>query len=332
MTLLARALAACVLVAALAAKATAAEPEGFRYDGVTHAGASLPTALRQRLHEVDLEAAERKRREIESFVVDRYVTERALLDNRPIDEIRKELIFGEPPDEATLQTFYEDNKARIGAPFDAIRDQLRQFLAQRIAEENIKALLARIAVEKDFFALVNEPDAPVFEIATEGYPAKGGEAPLATLVEFADFQCPYCKAAMPAIEAMIAKYGDRLRVVYRDLPVNPSGVSREVAKGGVCADAQGAFWPYHDLAFARQAELTKETPTALAAELGLDAEAFAACLEDPATGGRVVASEREALELGVSGTPAFFVNGRRVRVGEAVEADLAAAIDAALLR
>lgn len=318
---------------ALFAAATIASAESdttFRYGGVTYAGETLPQSLRQRLHEIALEAAERSRQEIDRYVLDLYVTERAVLADRPVDDVRQELIFGPPPDEATLRAFYDDNKDRIGAPFEQVKDQLTQFLAQRIAQENVTALLSRIAAEKGYVAEIEVPRAPKLEIATEGYPVKGGAEAEVTIIEFADFQCPYCEAATTAIDNLMKIYGDRIRVVFRDLPVNPSGVSRKVAEGGVCAAAQGAFWPYHDRAFSQRADLTAETPPLLAAELGLDADDFAACLADEATTARVAASEAEALSLGVTGTPTFFVEGRLVSAGPDLEAALAAAIEAEL--
>lgn len=319
-----------LMFAAMASAGWADETLKFRYDGVSYSKGNLPTTLRQGLHEIEVEASNRKRKEIERYVIDLYIAERAVLENRPIANVRQELIFGAPPDDATTRAFYDDNQDRIGAAYDDVKEQLSQFLAQRIAQENVAALLSLIANEKGYTAYIPRPRAPKLGVTTEGYPAKGPGDAAVTLVEFSDFQCPYCRDASTAIDKLIAAYGDQLRVVYRDFPINPSGVSREIAKGGVCAAAQDMFWPYHDRAFALQGELTLESATGLAAELELDTDTFAACLADDATEALVAASEAEALALGVTGTPTIFVGGRLVQTGADLETALAEAIEAEL--
>jgi protein-disulfide isomerase len=112
--------------------------------------------------------------------------------------------------------------------------------------------------------------------------------------------------------------------------INRGGLdSRNIAEGAVCADQQGKFWEYHDLAFQRQTELRPGAAQELAKQLGLDEEAFSSCLESADTKAKVARSKTEANRLGATSTPTFFVNGRQV-LTDNVEAGLTEAIDKAL--
>ena len=137
-------------------------------------------------------------------------------------------------------------------------------------------------------------------------------------------------AVTPATEAEIeARYGDRLRVVFVDFPINPSGISRIVARGAACAAEQGRFWDYHDLAFERQRQLDASAPGTLAAALKLDMTAFQSCLAAPRAQAVVARGAAEAARLGLDSTPTLFLNGRRL-ILPSIERDLPVAIEAAL--
>lgn len=133
-----------------------------------------------------------------------------------------------------------------------------------------------------------------------------------TLVEYADFECPFCGQAEPAIRELLAREGDDLRYVFRHLPlsdVHPR--ARLAAEAAEAAGAQGAFWEMHDLLFAHQAELSQLDLHRYAEELGLDGERFREDLREGRHAERVEADVASADASGVSGTPSFFVNGRR---------------------
>lgn len=319
-----------LLVAVAPVAAGAEEQPGFRFDGEIFQGKALPPALRQNLFELEASINEQREQLLTGFAIERYLAERAAAEGKTVEELQTELLVPTPPDEETLRSFYEENREQIPVSFEEARDQLVKYLQQQQIQERLTQLVDTMREEKGFELILPELDPPVFDVATEGYPSKGATSPEVTVVEFADFQCPYCKMATDAVENVLEEYGDRVRVVYRDFPINPSGVSEKIALGGVCAAEQDRFWDYHDLAFERQGSLDEESPQTIAAEIGLDEEAFAACISSEETQVRVEESKAEALELGVSGTPAFFVNGRQLQVGQNLERDLAAAVEKAL--
>ena len=150
-----------------------------------------------------------------------------------------------------------------------------------------------------------------YDIPTEGFPSYGPmDAPI-TIVEFSDYECPYCKTWHDQVWTPLEqKYGSQIRLVYRDFPLlglhNNAAPAAEAAH---CADEQGKYWEYHDLLFSGDYALSRHTYEAIALRLGLDGTQFAACL-DKGTYQAVVQSNYDfASKLGVQSTPTFFING-----------------------
>ncbi len=141
---------------------------------------------------------------------------------------------------------------------------------------------------------------------------RGHEDALVTLVEYADFECPFCGRAEPMIRELLADYDDDLRYVFRHLPLSDVHPRAQMAsEAAEAAGAQGRFWEMHDLLFAHQGELTLTHMRDYAAELELDGERFSEDLRHRAYAPRIALDVLSADASGVSGTPSFFINGRR---------------------
>jgi len=140
---------------------------------------------------------------------------------------------------------------------------------------------------------------------------RGSTDALVTLVEYGDFECPYCGRAEPLVRALLADLDD-LRYVWRHLPLTDVHPHAQVAaEAAEVAGAQGAFWPMHDLLFRHQDALRRTDLIGYAQRLGLDADRFRDDLDGRAGAARVATDADSADLSGVSGTPTFFINGRR---------------------
>ncbi|MDE2089846.1 MAG: DsbA family protein [Gammaproteobacteria bacterium] len=143
--------------------------------------------------------------------------------------------------------------------------------------------------------------------------ARGPANAPVTIVEFSDFQCPFCKRAEQTLRELEHQYQGKLRVVYRYfplLPIHPDSV--KAAEAAQCAAEQGKFWPYHDILFAKQNALGSPDLKKYAQGLKLNMQRFDTCLDTDATVSRVAGDVAEGNRLGVSGTPTFFINGIRL--------------------
>jgi len=141
-------------------------------------------------------------------------------------------------------------------------------------------------------------------------PAFGPQFAKVTIVEWSDFQCPYCSQAAPTVEKVREAYGNDVRFVFRNLPLPMHPNARIAAQAAMAANAQGKFWPMHDRLFANQRALDRDSLERTAQALGLDMARFRADIDSAEIKSRIDADMKAAAEVGVHGTPTIFVNGR----------------------
>lgn len=153
-------------------------------------------------------------------------------------------------------------------------------------------------------------DDPV-SIPTAGAPYLGpANAPL-TLIEFSDFQCPYCVAAIPEIKAILKAYPTQVKLVYKQFPLEIHSQAALAAAAAVAAHKQGKFWAMHDAMYANHDNLSRENILALAKQNGLDMKRFEADLDSTEVHETVIRDEQDGNRAGVEGTPTIFLNGQR---------------------
>ena len=233
----------------------------------------------------------------------------------------------EPVTEAEVSALHRE--LGITAPLAEVAPQIRAYLEQQAIEA------ARASAYAEFerrYAVAYLLEPLRYEVAADGFPSYGPADASVTIVEFSDFQCPYCARLLPTLEQVRRHYASVVRVVYRHYPltgIHPN--AWKAAEASLCAGEQGQFWELHDLMFAEQGALAVADIKEKAARLDLDAEAFNRCLDSGRHYEAVLADVRAGDAAGVSGTPAMFVNGRFV--GGAVPfATLARIIDDELRR
>ena len=223
------------------------------------------------------------------------------------DALREEMRAKIPEvTDADVDAFYESNKSRIKEPKERIVEQIRAYLKQQRSQQ----------AEVDFFTEAEKSFKVEYlmeplrvEVASAG-PGRGPAQAPVTIVEFSDFQCPYCKRVLPTLEQVAEKYGDQVRVVFRHFPLSIHANAQKAAEASMCASDQGKFWEMHDLLFEEQQKLAVDDLKEKATRLGLDATAFGECLDSNRHAELVKADLRDGSAAGVNGTPAFFVNGR----------------------
>lgn len=161
-------------------------------------------------------------------------------------------------------------------------------------------------------------------------PAKGPANAKVTIVEFSDYQCPYCGRVEPTVKQILSTYGDKVRFVYRDFPLSSLHQNAQKAsEASECADKQGKFWEYHDKLYQNQSALDVTSLKKYAADLKLDTTKFNQCLDSGEMTAEVQKDEQDGVTAGVDGTPSFFINGESIVGAQPFEA-FKAIIDAKL--
>ena len=215
-----------------------------------------------------------------------------------------------PVSEAEISAWYQANQSRVpqGAMLDQVRQPIKNYLTQErmqtLREQYLDTLRAKTPVRT-----MLEP--PRQKVAATG-PAKGSASAPIEMIEFSDFQCPFCLRADPTVQQVLKTYGDRIHFVYRHYPLPNHPNARPAAEAAACANEQGKFWPYHDRLFANPTKLSPADLKQHAAELGLNTAQFNACVDSRKFKSEVDADVRDGEQAGVNGTPAFFINGRTI--------------------
>jgi protein-disulfide isomerase len=149
------------------------------------------------------------------------------------------------------------------------------------------------------------------DIVTAGYPSRGPDSAPVTIVEFSDFECPFCGGLYPTLKTIEKNYADRVRLVYRQFPLTSMHPhAQKAAEASLCANDQKHFWDFHDSMFGDQQHLTVDDLKKRAVDLKLNTGAFNTCLDSGAKVDAVKKDVDEGHAAGVSGTPAMFIDGR----------------------
>ncbi|MEE9207189.1 MAG: thioredoxin domain-containing protein [Gemmatimonadota bacterium] len=227
-----------------------------------------------------------------------------------------ELLFDEveskvpQPTATEVDAFYADRKEQISGTYtrEAIGPQIVELLIQQARTGPYNAFLAELRAKYEVSNLL-EP--PRFVVATEGFPSKGPSDAPVTIVEFGDFECPFCYRLLESLNQVDATYGDKVRLVYRQFPLNSIHPhAQKAAEASLCAAEQGRFWELHDDMFLDQTRLRVRDLKAAAVRLGMDGERFNSCLDSGKYVAEIATDVEAGMRLGINGTPALYINGR----------------------
>lgn len=161
--------------------------------------------------------------------------------------------------------------------------------------------------------LQNTNSGTIIKPTIDDDPSVGPKEAKVVVIEFGDFQCPYCKEEAPIIRKIMEKYKDKVLFVFRDFPLPGHGAAQKAGEAAECADEEGLFWYYHDTLFLNQDKLDKEENLVLLAEeLGMDKTKFSECLNSGRYEKEVKKDFQDGILAGVKGTPTFFINGQLI--------------------
>jgi len=211
----------------------------------------------------------------------------------------------DPTDAEVEAYFWGQNPA--GATLDEVKEQYRASLKQLKLKKARQVYADSLRVKFDVAVLLRPPS-----VTVEYDPArvKGDPKAPVTIVEFSDFQCPYCKRSEGTLHDLLTKYNGRVKLAYLDFPlpeIHPK--AERAAEAARCAGEQGKFWEYHDALYAEQSKLDDPELLTRARSLHLDEKAFQSCLDSGKFKSKIEADLEQGRKVGVAGTPGFFVNG-----------------------
>jgi len=315
-----------------AAKAPAAKPAAAApaagtgavvatVDGKPITMSDLEDIAGSRLAQLHAQEYQLRRQALDELIARRLVEKEAATRGISSDELMRTEIESKVPaiTEAEQKAFYEQNKSRIGSmPEAEAMKQIEAYLRQQKVRDRQNEFVNGLKAKSPVRVLL-EP--PRLAVDAGNGPVNGPANAPVTIIEFSDFQCPFCGRVEPTVKQLHEKYGDKIRVVFRDLPlVQIHPMAAKAAEAGACAADQNKFWEMHAKMFGDQTKLSVEDLKKSAAEIGLNAEAFNACLDSGKKEADWKKDSEDAAKYGLSGTPAFFINGRLISGAQPLEA------------
>jgi protein-disulfide isomerase len=271
--------------------------------------------------------AEIKQKEA-TYLNERYTFERGALENKilesvlgqeakeqgltDIDALIKKEVHDKiaDPTDAEIEEFYNKVKSQTnGATLESIREQLVMSLKNQQSQDKVMGYIDGVKTKYEIKINLPFPDAARVEVSADDDPFLGPkEAPI-TIIQFAEYQCPYCGKAGESVDQVMKEYEGKIKMVYRDFPLSFHDRAIPAAVAANCSGDQGKYWEMHNLLMGNQRALSESDLTAHATSLSLDLDKWNECRKDPKQSAEVNKDFEDGQKVGVTGTPAFFVNG-----------------------
>ena len=264
--------------------------------------------VRGELMQLEQQAYDIRMQALEEVIADRLIEAEAQKRGVGKEELIKTEISSkvEDPSPIEVEGFYEQQKARIRRPLEEVRPQVAELMRSLREREVRQEFVAGLREGADVKVMI-EP--PRMSADLSAAPFRGPENAPITIVEFSDFQCPFCRRVQPTLKQLQDKYGDKLRWSFKDLPlisIHPD--AQKAAEAARCAGDQEKFWEFRAAMFDAN-QINRSVFDSTAESIGLDKEQFTACLDSDKHAEAVQDDLREAESLGLNGTPAFLING-----------------------
>ncbi len=298
-----------------------------RISGQTITSGELDESVKKELAQLDQQYQEQRyqlrRQALENMLRKRAFEAKAKSKNMTTEELFNKDIADKIPDpsDAEVKALYDTAKAsgQQVPPFDQVKGDIVKFIKGKKAQGAIADYYDGLKKEMGIELLLAPYEPPKVAVEAVG-PSKGPDAAPVTIVEFSDFECPFCVRAEPTVKQLLDAYPGKIRLVYRDFPLPMHPHAPKAAEASHCAADQGKYWEMHEKLFANSQKLDVKDLKGYAKDLSLDSAKFDKCLDSGEKATVVEKNRKAGEEAGVSGTPAFFINGRMLSGAQPLDA------------
>ena len=214
------------------------------------------------------------------------------------------------PTQSEIELMYEQFKSRLqGMDLASASPLIREQLLRQKQGERFQVYIEELKTKYNVKITLPYPDLPRQEVSADDDPFLGTDGAPVEIIQFAEFQCPYCGKVGDTMEKLLAEYPGKLKIVYRDFPLGFHDRAIPAAIAANCAGEQDKYWDMHGILMKNQTKLQDTDLAGFAKEVGVDMDKWSTCLKDPAQEAEVKKDMEDASAVGVTGTPAFFING-----------------------
>jgi protein-disulfide isomerase len=298
-----------------------------RIGGQTVTAGELDDLVKKDLAQLEQQYQEQRyqlrRQALESMLRKRAFEAKAKEKGVTTEELIEKDVAGKIPNpsDEEIRALYDRAKAsgQQLPPIDQVKPDIIRFIKSQKGQGVLAEYYEGLKKEMNVEVLLPPYEPPKVAVDVTG-PSKGpANAPI-TIVEFSDYECPFCAKAEPTVRDLLAAYPDKIRLVYRDFPLPMHPRAPKAAEAAHCAGDQGKYWEMHDKLVANATKLDLKDLKVHARDIGVDGGKFDQCLDSGEKGKLVEMHRKAGEEVGVTGTPAFFINGRQLSGAQPLEA------------
>ena len=282
----------------------------------------LVKGIESDLYEAEMKVYEIKFAKLQSMILEKLMNSDPAKKDLTNDEfLDKHIAKNIKITDAEIEKFIKDRQI----PKEQINPEIKVRIVEYLTVEAKKVAVEKWVAEKTkktpIEVYIQKPTLPVFEVNVGDAPTKGGSDAKVTIVEFSDFQCPFCSKGAQVLADLDKKYGNKIKIAFKHFPLPFHAQARIAAEASLCGKEQDIkiFWKMHDAMFADQSKLDKDNLIATAKKAGAKEAEFKTCLESGKYKAKVDADVAEGTALGLKSTPTFYVNGKLISGAQPLE-------------
>jgi len=303
-----------------------------KFGNVEISNSELMSGIDSEVYEHESKAFEVKFNKLRMIILDKLIQNDSRKGNMSNDEFLSKFIAKDVNiTDKEINAFIKDQSIPDEHINPQVKEKIKNYLEMERKKEAVDNWLAAQTKKTPVEVYIQKPRRPTYNVEAGNAPSMGGKNAKVTIVEFSDFQCPFCAKGADLLKKIKAKYGDKVKIAFKQFPLPFHNHAEQAAVASLCANEQSAnqFWKFHDEMFANQDSLDKAGLSKLAQKAGLKVDVFEKCLNDNKHISQVKADMEEGKKVGVKSTPTFFVNGQLISGAQPVEV-FAELIDEAL--
>ena len=280
-----------------------------KINGVAISDAEITDRVKDRLQKVEAQIYDIKKSGLDDMIEEKLLEAEASKKKMSVDELLKAEVESkvEEPTESEIDTFYEMYKKKFqNKPLSEVKKDLIAQIKNTKKSTAYNKFIASLKKESKVEILIKRPR---IQVSAADAPSKGNPKAPIQIIEFSEFQCPFCKKARPVVDQILSTYKDKVFYSFRDFPLSFHKQARKASMAALCAGDQGKYWEYNSKLFENQSDLDPDSLKKHAKEIGLNEKKFESCLESDKYEKTIDQSIADGSKAGVSGTPAYFING-----------------------
>ncbi len=284
--------------------------------------AELTDGIESELFEAESKVFEIKLNRLKTLLLQRYMDQDPRKKGLSNDEFLDKYIASEVKiSEKEIEAFIKDQNIPAEHINPQVKEKIKGYLGMERKKEAVEKWLAEKSNKKPVEVYIPKPRRPTFPVEVGNAPTFGNKNAKVTIVEYSDFQCPFCSKGADVLNKIKKKYGDKVQVAFKNFPLPFHNHAEQAAVAGLCANEQGSklFWKMHDEMFENQESLDTEGLKKMAKKVGLKTAEFEKCLSENKTLAQVRADMEEGRNLKVKSTPTFFINGQLINGAQPIE-------------